>query len=71
MFKKETNFSAKRFQILPPASRAAGVFSGLEAQFLGLASPGVITLRDPVNGTDPLPMTPFEDNFSSRRHDHP
>lgn len=71
MFRKETNFSAKRFQILPPASRAAGVFSGLEAQFLGLASPGIITLRDSVDSADPLPMTPFEDNFPARRHDRP
>ena len=71
MFRRETNFSAKRFQILPAATRATGVFSSLEAQFLGMASPGILTLRDAVDGADSQPMTPFEDNFPSRRHDHP
>ncbi|AFW00083.1 hypothetical protein NBRC3257_1877 [Gluconobacter thailandicus NBRC 3257] len=47
------------------------MFSGLEAQFLGMASPGILTLRDTVDGVDSRPMTPFEDNVPSRRHDHP
>ena len=71
MFRRETSFSAKRFQILSAATRATSVFSGLEAQFLGMASPGIVTLRDAVDVGDSRPMTPFEDNFPSRRHDHP
>ncbi|WP_215768388.1 MULTISPECIES: hypothetical protein [unclassified Gluconobacter] len=64
MFRKEPIFIAKRFNILPPASRSAGVFSGIEAQFLGLASPGLVTLRAPLESTD-LPPLPCEDTPSS------
>lgn len=71
MFRKETNFSAKRFQILPSATRATGVFSGPEAQFLGMASPGILTLREAADAADIRPMMQFANNFPSRRHDHP
>lgn len=64
MFRKQPIFSAKRFNILPPASRSAGVFSGIEAQFLGLASPGIVTLLGPLENTD-LSSLPCEDTPSS------